>query len=736
MTTATKTKTGLSKGTLTKNVIQFRNKFINLPNEGKKNRELSLSVLSELMQFGYILSPEAIDNLASASRENIISFHDEVISYLKFLTGAGRNYKAFWPGFPEQVMEKSEAELWFHQAVYYWTNCKYEPNAWTKERPTAFEQSKYTQIEAGTEEQFEKIFTTLVSVNQSLSPEDLDIIKWFVTSESVLKFPDRIPFKENLCTLAAMGLDVPVKTVTDVLRIAVGMSGGDISLPSVPPAKIQTNRWRSTKSDNPAREAFKFKKFKRSERRLLLSLLEKTNCDATEAVLKEGRWVRLGELLHPGEYANKFPKAVAMFSKIRNENIQSWYGKVNKAFVNSFEEGLKVLSERPGEFVRKMDWMLRAEKGLFQDKKKSTSFSILEKYATKEPHLALTLKERKELALNVFKEIAPKVSNKVLYEVYNHFETRYVSDENRSIMVKGSRKRTKLEVLPSIAPETIEAVQRIVVDTLVKKFSELPKLGKVAIDKELKKIPMPTNMRSVSATLRPAIRGQRIPIGNQNAKVVRAYIHWVDKTGNEDIDLHGFLIGNSNFTTFGFNGEHNAPYGCYSGDVRHRKGDCAEYLDIDFEKAKKAGFKYLIVTVNHFNGRNFSTLECYSGFMEREFPESNRMFEPSTVGNSIKLTGEASTAATCAIDLETREYIHLDIDANGIPVASRNVNTIMDAVKFYLTEPKFSVYDLLMLHASARGEEIVDGVKEKADTTFTFEEFSESYVKIMEYMGI
>lgn len=736
MTTATKIKTALSTGTLTKNVVQFRNKFVNLPSAGKNNRELAMSVLSELMQFGYVLSPEALENLSAASREDIINFHNEVVSYLKFLTGAGREYKPFWPGFPEQVMEKTEAELWLHQIIYYMTNCKYEPTAWTKERGTAFEQSKYTQIDAGSEERFEKIFTTLVSVNQSLSPEDLGIIKWFVESKSVLRFPDRIPFKENLCTLASMGLDVPVKTVTDVLRIAVGMSGGDISLPAVPPAQVQMNRWSGYKSNNPAREAFKFRKFSRSERRLIMSLLEKTNCDSTEAVLKEGRWVRLGEILHPGEYASKFPKAANMFKNIRNENIQSWYGKVNKAFDKSFAEGVKVLSERAGEFVRRMDWMLRAQKETSTSSKTGSSFSILEKYATKEPHIALGLKERQEIVLSVFKEIGKNVSNKVLFEVYNHFERRYEPTNNRTIMVKGARKRTKLDELPAIAPETIEAVQRTIVDTLLTKFAEMPKLGKIAIDEELKKIPMPTNMRSVSATLRPAIRGQRIPIGNKNAKVVRAYVHWVDKTGNEDIDLHGFLIGNSKFTTFGFNGEHNAPYGCYSGDVRHRQGDCAEYLDIDFAAAKRAGFKYLIVTVNHFNGRNFSTLDCYSGFMEREFPEVDKMFKPSTVGNSIKLAGEASTAATCAIDLETREYIHLDIDANGLPVASRNVGQIMEAVQFYLTPPKFSVYDLLMLHASARGEEIVDGKDVKADTYFTFEEFSESYVRIMEYMGI
>ena len=51
-------------------------------------------------------------------------------------------------------------------------------------------------------------------------------------------------------------------TVTDLLRVVVHLSGGDISLPKVPHKLIKMNRWSSYKSENPARNAFKFKKFK------------------------------------------------------------------------------------------------------------------------------------------------------------------------------------------------------------------------------------------------------------------------------------------------------------------------------------------------------------------------------------------------------------------------------------------------------------------------------------------
>jgi hypothetical protein len=108
-TTTKKAVNSASKG-LTKNIIQFRNGFVNLPETKSSNYTMAMTVAAELMQFGYILEQEAINNLAAASREDIVEFHNEVIVYLKHMTGANRNFKALYSGFPTQVMEMSK--LW------------------------------------------------------------------------------------------------------------------------------------------------------------------------------------------------------------------------------------------------------------------------------------------------------------------------------------------------------------------------------------------------------------------------------------------------------------------------------------------------------------------------------------------------------------------------------------------------------------------------------------------------
>lgn len=182
-----------------KNIIQFRKGFVNLPNAKKDNRQLAMTVAAELMQLGYLLDTSAIDNLSSAEKASIVEFHGEVIPWLKNMMGANRSYRPFWKGFPEEVMEKSEMELWIHQIVHYMSNGSYEPSEWTKTRPTAFENSAYTKITSGDEDTYLSIFTDLVSVNQSLTPEDLSYVKYFVESGAELRFPPTIPFKENLC---------------------------------------------------------------------------------------------------------------------------------------------------------------------------------------------------------------------------------------------------------------------------------------------------------------------------------------------------------------------------------------------------------------------------------------------------------------------------------------------------------------------------------------------------------
>lgn len=705
---------------MTKHVIAFQNRILVVPNAGVDNRSMAMTTQAELMKFGFMLDSYALAALGAADAADIKNFYREVIDYLKEIMGGARSYQPIYPGFPQQVMDMTEYELWRNQLIGYWTGGSFNAPPELEPRKAAFEHVEYKMIGLGSEANFNSIFNQLLKSGTSITPADMEVVKWFIKNHSPLTFPDSIPFKENLCTVLqtmySLGRDLNTVsfsklTTIDVLRVAVAMSGGDISLPAVPPKfvppKLIKNRgWgSSTLVKNSERNAFKFKKFKRGERKFILELLEKSNLDIRDMKLKDQRWIRLGEILHPGEYKLQYPKTFNAFNMIRNEKVTSWYGQVQGAFNQSFEVGLAKLAERPGEFLRRLDWLIR------------------------------TNGTRVQAILDVLSRIGIGASNKVLLEVYTHFEGRENPTVGRRVMIKGARKHTPLPELPGISKEKIVAIQATIFDIIKAKLAGLPEMGDCWIDEELKKIPLPTNMRSMSESLVPIVRGQRTPF-NTDKKVIRSFIHWFDKYGEEDFDLHGFLIGNSKPISFGYSGIKNSVLGCYSGDVRHRKGACAEYVDIVVDKAMAEGYQYYIMVVNNYSGDKFSDVaECFAGVEGREFPEANELWLPSTIQNCMRVNSPSKMTMVAAYDLVAHEYIHLDLDYDLFEgyVHSGKSNELFNAIAPYIAAPKVSVYDLLSWHVEARGR-IVS--KEAASTHFLYEDFSSSYTKTLEWLGV
>lgn len=687
---------------LTHNIIALQKGFVCAPNNENNNLNEVATVQTNLMQFGYMLNGEAMDNLKKSSISFIRNFNDEVLNYLKNVLGGSHNFTPLYKNFPEEVMSKSDCELFVNAILHYLTHGAWEPSTVTYEKPISFESIDYTIIGWGDTDKFNSIFTDLVSLNTSLRPQDMEIINWFVTNKQPLIFPTSIPFKETLCTLASFGLEgLPIKTTTDVLRICVSLSGGDISLPKVPKKSIKTRYGKV--SDNPLRSRFKFKKFSRKERRYILGLLEKTNCDPKEMVLRDQRWIRLGEILHPGEFKTKYPKAFKAFDQIRNNKIKSWFGLLNVEMNKSLEDGLTFLSQKPGEFARRLDSLIRNN--------------------TKDSDLILTY----------FKSVADKISNKVLFELLNHFEKRMDKNSNRSIMVKGSRSKTILKTLEPLSSDIVDNIKHTIHNVLEYKFSQLEPLGKCFIDEELKKIPLPSNLRSVSFSTKPLIRGQRVSFGNTETKVIRPFVHWLDHEGREDLDLSCTFVGTDrteilNYTNLRVEGS------VHSGDVRHRIGPCAEYIDIDINSALEAGFEYVAIDVRNFNGRSLKSVESVFGIMEREKPQANSIWLPETITNAYHLTSESKDTMICILDLKTKEYVMVDADAGGFRSAVWGGTVVLDLIKIYTEDPKFSVYDLIMLHVNSRGE-LVENI-EDADTKFTNDQFLSSYEETGKLMGI
>ena len=499
--------------------------------------------------------------------------------------------------------------------------------------------------------------------------------------------PETIPNKEVLAFVGSLIPEDPVlkkyvRTATDTLRLAVAMSGGDLSLA----------------------ESAKFRNFTRRERKALLELLE--NChNITEDMLRwKGRWIRLGEKLHPGEYRDRFPKAAGSFDVLRNNApFPTFNSQVENAVRSrNIREAIDLLRDRPGEFARRLDHLLRLSPGMD--------------------------------IVSEFGEVASSVSTAVLLQTLTHFKSRHAAHDLRIFFPKGEiAKVAAIDYnLPPIPPEICEAAVKICEGVLVGRFSRLPSLGKVYIDQRLKDYLAPFSQRSASRSLRTLVRGSKIafpPVGN----TIRFFLWWKEgevggkRTGRVDIDLSAVLYD----AEWGYK-EHisytnlrSAKYqACHSGDIASAPDGACEFIDIDIPSVLSCGGRYVVMSVNSFTRQKFSNLpECHAGWMMREHPNSGEVFEAKTVQDRVDLASETTICIPVILDLSQRKAIWADL---GLKRNIRYVNNVegnmsqMTLIGKSITEVvKPDLYSLFLLHANARGSLVEK--EEDADTVFSLE---------------
>ncbi|MBC7804775.1 MAG: cytoplasmic protein, partial [Akkermansiaceae bacterium] len=312
------------------------------------------SVVKNVEALGYGFTQDLITACRALSLEQLVSLYQELIVDLKKLKGAHREFKPMYPNFPAQVMEMSRAELYINAIVHYWTDGKLFPATEAKERFPLLDYPDLKPIDLGTRDDFEKIFGQLATANTSLSEQDKEDVTWFAaTYRNAIGalLPDAIPQKENIAFVAGLLIqhtddattfvETYCKTATDVLRLAVAMSGGDVSL--------ATNT--------------KFRTFSRPERRVFLGLLQRIGQVTEDMLRHKGRWIRLGEKLHVGEFGKRYPDPAKSFDILRNDvPFTTFNGHVEKALAaKKVQTALARLTTRPGDLARRLDHLLRLD---------------------------------------------------------------------------------------------------------------------------------------------------------------------------------------------------------------------------------------------------------------------------------------------------------------------------------------------------------------------------------------
>ncbi len=700
----------------------------------ERRRFRVLTMMKNMEGLGFVFSQDLFEQLSGMEEQAADTCYLELTGLLKERLGADREYHPMYPNFPEEVMEKSDGELYWNALVHYWSGGRLYPSIQKRERLPLFDESRAAVLSPGTREELLQVFRDLASANGSLSGQDLQDIQWFFTHmpEVVRELPETIPYKENAAHIGAClirysalaeasALQNYFRTGTDVLRLAAALSDGDISL----------------------RKNVRFRSFSRKERKLLMELL--AECSGLLEAMQQRKevWKRLGERLHPGEYrAERYARVRHGFEKIRaGRPVGHFAGRVEAAFQRrDVRAALKLLKERPGELARHLDRLLRAEVPA-QPPECPLGTERAGAGVPAQPRWLDTRLQRLQFqkeVLEAFEETADQVSTPVLLQVRTHFQYR-THQSLRCYFPKGKFAEAR-RIEPAAGQVEEEICARAVTvceQALIRRFAQLAPMGKVWLAEELKDYRVPFAMRSASKAVRTLVRGSRLRLDRQ-AKAVRGFVWWTNREngGRVDLDLSAAVFDkNWNYLEHvSYTNLKSDRYrACHSGDIvdggpADGAGVC-EFLDVDLDSVLQYGGRYVVYQVYSYTRQCFSSLPNASfGYMEREDVKSGEIFEPRTVRQRMDLVQESNVTIPMILDCASRQMVWCDISLNlsacrrhlGGNNLESNLSGVALACCAMVNMRRTSLYDLLKLHVAGRGE--LCGSKEEADMVFDVEE--------------
>jgi hypothetical protein len=633
------------------------------------------SAVREIAAFRCVLSEPLIEQIGLLSPTELKSWLRDIVRVLRRRSGAHVHHRPFYPDFPEQVLTASEAELYLNAVMHYLTLRRLP--ATEDSRPPMLEGNFIPWvIEPGSIPEFESLLEPLVSSRTSLSEEEAADVMWFIReykSDVFRLLPEVVPFREiraqvgGALILHVAGdarvdafLEQNVETATDVLRLAIALNGGDVSL---------------------ATATTRFKAMKRSMRRLLLSLLDRIP-NATEDVMRRAeQWKRLAEVLHPGDYADKYPRALAAITAARrNEAPASFGSRVETLFAQrDIAKLVPVLQSRPGEFARRLDATLRR--------------------AT-EP----------EPVLDAFEAVAPQVSSPVLLQLLAQSRAprplplRAFTPKGSFAKVYGIKDDREL-----LAPEVLARAARICENALVTRFATLPPLGRCYIDPELREYRVPLAQRASSKSLRTLVRGSRLPM--PDTRFIRLFLWWKNGRSRTDIDLSAAFF-DANFVFRETVAYYNLrDYGgCHSGDIVDAPEGASEFIDLDLDVLVEKGIRYVVTSINSYTQQPYCDLpECFAGWMARTDTASGEVFEPRTVFDRIDIASDTEICLPFVMDLQERRVIWADLGLTSAPRwnnVGNNLSGISLMLRALVHTPRPDLETLFDLHLRARGERV------------------------------
>ncbi|MPY31462.1 TerD family protein [Streptomyces adustus] len=446
------------------------------------------------------------------------------------------------------------------------------------------------------EEELTALYLTLAGSTTPLGEDDLRDLKALAERCALGPQPESIPVRENRAVInearIAIGADLLLDTVTDVLRLACALSGGDVTL----------------------REQTRFRALSRPVRRALLAGLDAVVA-ANPAKLADVHahrepFKRLGERLHPHEYP-RWPHAADAFAVARGEKVARSFESRLEKLLDEFDVrgAVRLLESAPGRLFRALDLLLR-----------------------------IATDEERDAVVAAAVRVAPEVSGRVVLSVREHFHNRERETDEPRVFVN---RRGRGWVAPDVRPPVAAADRDRLIGALDAEMRRrLPAPRRLLLDPDVLDVALPLSGRATAAGLGVLPRGSLSAVDGEQ---LRFFVYWKETEQRTDFDLSALLL-HADYSTDSWLSYTSltAVGGQHSGDVTEAPEGASEFINLSLDRVRST---FIVPQVNIFAGEGFEEVEeSFFGFMLRDGRQKGRPFEPRTVRMKSELRGAGRVA--------------------------------------------------------------------------------------------
>lgn len=374
---------------------------------------------------------------------------------------------------------------------------------------------------------------------------------------------------------------------------------------------------------------------------------------------------------------------------------RTWGARVEEALRGDDPAAaLRLLGERPGELVRRLDHLLR-------------------RYGAGLPVADLAAALRRGL---------PSVGPGPLLSALGELRGRGPAGERRVFFPRGrvSRPFRADDDRAPLPGETVAAVCALLEAEVLRRLGRESRVDLAVLDSGLAGIPVPFAERSAAASLVAVPRGSVLPL--PEGEILRLFLHWTEPAGTRvDLDLSVVFLdeewrfaGLCDYTSL----RRGDDAAVHSGDLTSAPAPdgATEYVDLDPARLAAAGVRYAVPVVFSFNDIPFEALpDAFAGYMALPGRKArDASYDPRAVRQRFDLLGDSRVCAPMVVDLAGARALWTDVHLTGdegvhdVGRHGDRLGRLGRALWEYFTGgARVTLWDLACWHAAARSDEAV-----------------------------